>query len=152
MSGHGGDGVVQHAGYVIRLGADDVNERVDAGVEERGVAHHAENLSCVALRSQRLGKANRGRNTGAHADGIVERAECVAADVANRNDLFEILFDRVEEAAVRAASTQNRRARRKLDVCLIRLGLLCAGQRFADDLCVEFAADWKLVLAGGVEA
>ena len=113
MAGHAGDAVIQHAGDHAAVVVDDLGRAGHTGVEERGVAHDAEDhLIGDALALEGLGHAHAGGEAAAHADAHVHavqrrrEAQGVAADIAGDHVVL-VLGQGVEEAAVGAAGTQG---------------------------------------------
>lgn len=130
MAGHAGDRVVEHDGDEVALVVDDLGRAGHAAVEERRVAHDAEDLA-VRLTGQLegLGHAHADAEAAAHAHDAVQRAqgrgtaESIAADIAGDHEVL-VPGHRVEEAAVRAAGAQRRRAGHGGDADIDRPGLL----------------------------
>ena len=109
-----GGAVVEDDHEDVGLVVGDVDERRQPGVEERRVADDRDH----ALLEARLRRAVRDCDRRAHAAAEVQRrerrqeGERVAADVAGDGDL--LLGEELEDAAVRAAGAEHRRARGQL--------------------------------------
>ena len=154
MAGHAGNGVVQDDHRRVAAVVRDIGEARHAGMHEGGVADHTD---CPAFRlfPERLVEAVDRRHGSAHAQGRLnrgERRDCterVAADVSENSGIQ--LFQRVEQAAVRAARAHDRRAQGKV------LGksaafLWRAAKRFRHKVLGVFAADGKQVFPGAGDA
>ena len=129
MTGHAGDGVVEHDGDEVALVVDDLGRAGHAAVEERRVAHDAEDLAVrLAGQLEGLGHAHADAEAAAHAHDAVQRAqrrgaaEGIAADIAGDHEVL-VAGHRVEEAAVRAARAQCGRTGHGGDADVDRLGL-----------------------------
>ena len=157
MTGHAGDRVIEHDGNDVPLIVDDLRRAGHAGVEERGIADHAEDLFVgLTGRFERLCHAHGDRKAAAHADAGIQsgkrrgEAERVAADVACHNVVL-MSADRVEEAAVRAARAQSRRTGDGLDADVDRFRLL-AEQTLAEKLRIELIEVADQFLADALDA
>ena len=146
MAGHAGDGVVQNDDGGIGLVVGRVDEARDTGVHEGGVPDDGHRPP-LALAAAHLVEAVQSGDGRAHADGGVHgsqrshRAQRVAADIPQNGEV--VLFQRVEQPAVRASGAHDRGPGRD--------GLIQpdAGAVFMGQLCRHFVLT-QLVDAGEI--
>ena len=158
MACHSRNGVIQNTCDDVCLRADNINQGVQSGVEERGVTDHAQSLAGISLHLQGLSQTDDGGKPCAHADGEIKAvqrciyAERVTADIANGNDFLEVFADGVEEAAVRAACAEYGRAGRSFHRNIAGCFLFAAFERGTYDFRIQLTADGDFVLADAVKA
>lgn len=153
LTGHGGDAVVQNDGDQLAAVVGNVQQRVDAGVEEGRIAKRRDDARFFAFDGvEDLLRAVPEADAGAHADGrfdgVVRRAgrERVAADVARDHDaLAPTKF--IEETAMRAARAQRRRATDHSCLDFLVQRVFLSKNDLADDFGCHFAVEREDVLA-----